>query len=275
MNYYESHGLQNKELPFIYKERKTMPGALHSDASNWHENIEILYITDGACKICNNGRIFTAKEGDIFLINANHLHSITADGEEFCFRYLIVDRTFCLENGIDTNRIFFDTQVENEEARALMEELHAAYLQLSCAPYGVLTIRTLVLRLMLLLCRKHGTVTLQRESTEPGITRIKQAIDYIRSFYGRPLPLDEVAAVVGVSGCYLSHEFSKYTGRSFVEYVNSTRCMAAEHLLLTTSLGVFEIGKRCGFENRSYFAKAFRRYAGMNPTEYRAGSSKN
>ena len=271
MSYYESHGLQNKELPFIYKERKIIPTASRSHGSNWHENVEILYVVEGVGEICNNGHALAAAKGDIFPINANHLHSLCAKEKNFCFRYLIVDRAFCMENGLDTNTVSFDMKVESDEARSLMEALHTAYQELESARYGVLEIRTLVLQIMLLLCRKYGTATEQPEHTEPSITRIKQAIDYIRASYDKPVTLEDAAAFAGVSSCYLSHEFRKYTGQTFVEYVNRTRCNVAEHLLLTTSLGVFEIGRRCGFENRSYFAKTFRRYFGMSPAEYRVG----
>ena len=273
MNYYEDHGLQNKALPFIYKERTVISPTLRSKDANWHENVEILYIVAGNGRLTLNGQTLPAKEGDIFLINANHLHDLWAVETGFCFRYLIVDRAFCLENGFDTNNLSFEVQIDDGEARLLMDQLHEAYGELSNAPYGVLAIRTLVQQLMLLLCRRYSTALPQAAPVTPGIVRIKRAIDYIRTAYGKQISLEDVAAFVGVSGCYLSHEFPKYTGQSLVEFVNHTRCRAAEQLLTTTSLSIFEVGLRCGFENRSYFAKAFRRYTGMSPALYRAASS--
>ena len=270
MNCYEDHGLQNKALPFIYKERTVTSPALRSKDSNWHENIEILYVVAGSGKLTHNGQTLPARGGDIFLINANHLHDLWAVEAGFCFRYLIVDRTFCLENGFDTGALAFDVQIRDSDARSLMEQLHEAYEQLQSDPYGVLRIRTLVQQLMLLLCRRHSTALTQAAPAAPGITRIKRAIDHIRAAYGKQISLEDVAAFVGVSGCYLSHEFPKYTGQSLVEFINHTRCKAAERLLATTSLSIFEVGLRCGFENRSYFAKTFRRCTGMSPAQYRA-----
>ena len=275
MNCYEDHGLQNKALPFIYKERKMTAPSLRSKDFNWHENIEILYVLAGNGRLSHNGQTLPATKGDIFLINANHLHDLWAVESGFCFRYLIVDRAFCLENGFDTSCLSFDVHIRDGEACSLMEQLDEAYRQPDDTPYGVLSIRTLVQQLMLLLCRKHSTALPQAAPVAPSVTRIKRAIDHVRSAYDKQLSLESVAAFVGVSGCYLSHEFPKYTGQSFVEFVNHTRCKAAERLLTTTSLSVFEIGKRCGFENRSYFAKAFRRYTGMSPAEYRAEKGKS
>ena len=155
MNCYEDHGLQNKALPFIYKERNVPSPSLRSKDSNWHENIEILHVLAGNGKLSYNGQTLRATEGDIFLINANHLHDLWAVEADFRFRYLIVDRAFCLENGFDTNSLSFDVQIRDDEACALMEELDTAYGQLSSSPYGVLSIRTLVQRLMLLLCLRQ------------------------------------------------------------------------------------------------------------------------
>ena len=44
----------------------------------------------------------------------------------------------------------------------------------------------------------------------------------------------------------------------------------AQQMLADERLEIQEIGKRCGFESASYFARAFRRYIGKSPAEYRA-----
>ena len=150
-----------------------------------------------------------------------------------------------------------------------MEELHKAYELPEETPFRTLRIRSLVLDLMLLLCRNHGSSAEQGERTERSVTYTKQAIAYIRASYDKDFSLDDVAAFVGVNKCYLSREFHKYTGYTFVDYVNRTRCSMAQQLLLDARLSIHEVGKRCGFETRSYFARSFRRYTGMRPGEYR------
>lgn len=272
MSHYENHNLENHPLPFIYK-----PGRVRSvnrmfTASNWHENIEILYFTAGTGMLSDNGQIIPVSKGDIAVINANHLHALAGYGEPLFYQYLIVDRSFCLANGFDTTGLTYQTKINDPALCRLFIDLSSAYEMSDGELFKTLTIRALVLRIMLLLCRNYS----QRANTDGRLQKstayVKQAIDYIRATYTRDLSLDEVADFVGINKCYLSREFHKYTGYPFVAYINRTRCQKAAQLLLDGHLSIHEIGSRCGFENRSYFTKSFRRYMGMTPNEYRANA---
>lgn len=270
MSNYENHNLEDKELPFIYKENSIKPTSRMFGSSNWHENIEILYIVKGDGAISNNGTVFSVSEGDITVINPNQLHTLAAGEEAMLHRYLIIDRSFCIANGIDTNSVSFETRIYDSRARDLMEELHAAYLTPKANPFRTLFIRSVVLEILALLCKRHASAAQQSERMERRAAYVKQAIAYIRASYSKSFSLEDVASFVGINKCYLSREFHKYTGYPFAAYVNRTRCKMAKQLLLDERLSISEVGSRCGFENRSYFAKSFRRYVGMLPGEYRA-----
>ena len=277
MSRYEEHGLENMELPFIYRESAVRPikrvnGSSNRmlSSSNWHENIEILYVVGGEGVIFHNGHVLSVQAGDIAVISTNQLHSLAAGEEPLLHRYLIIDRSFGLANGIDTNTVSFDARIEDAELRELMEQLHEAYRMQEDSLYRTPTIRSLVLRILVLLCTAHGTpVVGESELQDRSVSYVKQAIAYVRASYEKSFSLDDVAAFVGVSKCYLSREFHKYTGYPFVAYVNRMRCKIAKSLLSDERLSISEVGKRCGFDNRSYFAKCFYRYVGILPAEYR------
>ena len=150
-----------------------------------------------------------------------------------------------------------------------MDEIDEAYQMDACEQYRTLRIRSLVLSLMLLLCRSHSREAPEAKRPERSLAYVKGAIDYVRANYDKDVSLDDVADFVGVNKCYLSREFHKYTGYSFVSYINMTRCKMARQLLFDEKLSVLEVGYRCGFENPSYFAKSFKKYIGMLPSEYR------
>ncbi|MBE6601967.1 MAG: AraC family transcriptional regulator [Ruminococcaceae bacterium] len=270
MRQYENHNLENNELPFIYKPGKVRSVNRMFAASNWHENVEILYFTEGRGVLFDNGRVMSVVKGDVAVINANHLHALAGDGEPLCYRYLIVDRAFCLANGFDSTALSYQPKINDPALLALMSDLNAAYEMPDGSAYKTLTARTLVLRIMLLLCTGYSQSAAVDDRRERSTAYVKKAIDYIRASYANDLSLDEVAAFAGINKCYLSREFHKYTGYPFVAYVNRTRCQQAARLLLDGHLSVHEIGKLCGFENRSYFTKSFRRYMGSTPNEYRA-----
>lgn len=269
MSKYESHNLEDADLPFIYKKATVKKRNVMFPSSNWHENIEILYIQRGEGYVFNNGQTIPVSEGDISVINANHLHSIGVLGEDMFHSYLIIDRSFCIANGIDTNGLSFETKINDGRVREIMAELDAAYSSPPETLYRTASIRSIVLRLLLLLAKEYSTRTDASERTERSLLYVKGAIDYIRASYDKNFSLDDAAAFVGVSKCYLSREFHRYTGMSFVTYVNRTRCKMAQRLLIEEQLNIYEVGSRCGFENRSYFTKTFQKCTGMLPGEYR------
>ena len=274
MSRYEKHKLENKELPFIYRESFVDPNNLMSGLSNWHENIELLYIVDGHGMVSDNGNIIPVSAGDVVVINANHLHSLAAKDRTMLFHYLIVDRSFCVANGFDSTQLTFDTKIEDRKFQSLLNAVNAVYRTASEKDYRTLQIRSLVMQLLVLLCCDHSTCAPLTKRAQQSFSYVKQTIDYIRATYDRDLSLEDAATFVGINKCYLSREFHKYTGYSFVAYVNLTRCKRAQQLLLDVRLSISEVGKQCGFESPSYFARSYQRYMGMLPSEYRAQALK-
>ena len=269
MSRYESHNLENQAMPFIYRSFSIQASDFMFGSSNWHENIEILYITDGEGAIANNGNIIRVSKGDAVIVNANHLHSMAAGKCDLHYRCLIIDRAFCISNGVDTNDVLFNPKISDTRVGDIFHKLDSAYIQSSAEYYRTLSIRTLVLNLILLLCENFSSALQKAENLPRSVSYVKSAIDYICATYAENFSLDDVAKFVGVDKCYLSREFHKYTGYHFVAYVNRIRCKMAKNLLSNRRLSICEIGKSCGFENRSYFARTFQKYVGMLPSEYR------
>ena len=267
MSNYESHNLTDKELPFIYKRGYPLPKNKMFGVANWHENIEILYFTDGKGAVSDNAQHLLVGRGDIVVINSNHLHALAEYEETLNYRYLIIDRSFCIANGVDTNKIFFSQSVRSEKLCSLIDALDMAYYGSEACVFSVLNIRSLVLSILLELCVNHSVCADEEEHSTRIILSVKKAIHYIQASYGQNFSLDDVADFVGVNKYYLSHEFHKYTGYSFVSYVNLTRCKMAQRMLREGKQGVCEIAKSCGFENRSYFAKCFKKHMGVLPSE--------
>ena len=89
------------------------------------------------------------------------------------------------------------------------------------------------------------------------------------------ISLDELASTVGFSKFYFAREFKRITGYTFVAYLNLVRCKKAKNPLTETQQSIGEISRLCGYENQSYFSRAFLRRTGMIPSEYREKKNKN
>ena len=63
--------------------------------------------------------------------------------------------------------------------------------------------------------------------------------------------------------------FHNTIGQTPIQYTKYYRVQRAAEALLSTDKKIAEIGGECGFQEMSYFAKAFREVLGMTPSEYR------
>lgn len=269
MSVYETHVMKDAQLPFIFHASTVLPPHRAFGQSNWHENVEILYITDGAGIITSDTHHLHLCAGETAVINSNCLHTFATEEQAMTYRCLIVDRAFCQANYFDTNRIRFTMQFYAPEIGSLMDRLADEYADGSAAPYRTQVIRAYVLQIMAILCRDH-TATESDTSTDSHLLAcIKQAIGFIRAQSERDLSLDDVSRFVGLSKFYFAREFRRVTGYTFVAYVNLTRCEKAKVLLAENRLSVGDVGRACGFENQSYFTRTFRAHTGVLPSEYR------
>lgn len=270
MSVYETHIMKNPQLPFIFHKKTRLRSANRNRIqSNWHENIEILYIIYGSGTVGNDTEHFTVNQGDFVVINSNCLHSVFTKDELFIYHCLIVDRSFCLANHFDTNNILFTPVFRDAELEKLMEQLEKEYSIPLRLDYRVQTVRALVLQIMARLCREHSLPGEAIHVDSHLLSCIKQAIGYIRSESHKDLSLDDVSAFVGLSKYYFAREFRRITGHPFVDYLNMVRCEKAKAHLSENRLSIGDIGRQCGFANQSYFTRTFRAYTGQNPSAYR------
>ena len=116
------------------------------------------------------------------------------------------------------------------------------------------------------LIRKECAYFLQETGSQDVV---QDMILYIRKHYQEELSLQALAERAHFSTNYLSAQIKKRTGMSYIEYLNVLRLEAAKNLLLHSSMKVVDIAKKCGFNDSSYFNRAFRRVYQSSPEQYR------
>lgn len=98
---------------------------------------------------------------------------------------------------------------------------------------------------------------------------ISDAIRYIDLHYMDNLTLQSVAAEVHVTPVWLSKLFRKEQGRTFLDYLTDVRMAKAKELLGDNRFKIYQVAQDVGYKDPVYFSKAFRKYAGHTPKEYR------
>ena len=105
---------------------------------------------------------------------------------------------------------------------------------------------------------------------ERGNKRMTDVYTYIRDNYFKPMSLDDIAKIAGMSPFAFTRYFKKNSGAGFVEYLNRVRTNKACYLLRETEYQVHDIAMECGFASISNFNKQFRKTEGISPRDYRA-----
>lgn len=125
-------------------------------------------------------------------------------------------------------------------------------------------LKSLLNQLLLTILRADYTPVQSTPKTRPA-----QAVNYIHEHYAEEISIPELAEMLYVSPYHLCREFKKATGKTIVQYLNMTRVLHAQRMLLETDYNITRISKETGFSNLTHFNRIFKSIAGMSPSEKR------
>lgn len=98
--------------------------------------------------------------------------------------------------------------------------------------------------------------------------RFNKIIQYIMVNFNRPIPLNEIASLYGLSPNAFCRYFIKRTHMTFIQYLNTVRIGHAKKLLIEGELKISTVSLEAGFNNLSHFIELFRRSTQLSPSEY-------
>ncbi len=114
----------------------------------------------------------------------------------------------------------------------------------------------------------HITIYVENERKSTSHQMIKRILETVDQMLAEDLSLHSLAERLYINSSYLSRLFKKETGQSFSGYVLERRMERAKELLQGNAK-VYDAGYAVGYRDISYFAKVFRKYWGVAPSEIR------
>ena len=102
---------------------------------------------------------------------------------------------------------------------------------------------------------------------------VMESLRYVSEHYAEPdMSIAQVAKSLGISEGHLSHVFKRETGRTLGSYVTDYRIQRAKELLRDCRSKVYEVAEAVGYRDITYFSAAFKKAAGVSPSEYQKQS---
>ena len=103
--------------------------------------------------------------------------------------------------------------------------------------------------------------------------RINRVFDFIEENLESDLSLSKVAENALYSPFHFHRVFKYITGETLNDYVSRQRIEKSALDLLHKSITVSELAHKFGFSDNSSFSRAFKKYFGVSPTEFKKQNS--
>ena len=91
----------------------------------------------------------------------------------------------------------------------------------------------------------------------------------VRRHICEPMSVETVAKEMYISRTHLSAEFHRQAGITLSDYIQKEKTEEAKRLLRYTDKSLSAISSYLGFSSQSHFTRAFKKFAGITPGEYR------
>lgn len=264
---YEYHQIRDPHFPIIFhREALALNGS--GVLAHWHENIELLWFTEGRGAVVLDSKRVEAGPGKIIIVDSNQLHRIYALSAECCYYCLIVDKAFCESFDLPVGEVRLKSAADDDALRTCYETI-VHEMEQKQAHYKTAVLAG-VLALLSRLYRNFAEPSPERTAGKDRANRsrmVRNAISFLRHSYQHPLTIDDICREVGFSKFYFCRVFHEATGKTVVDYLNFLRCENAQQLLSSGSCNVRESAERCGFHNDSYFTRIYKQQIGELPSE--------
>lgn len=252
---------------------------------HWHDEIEIVKAVNGSARYIVDFKEYILNEDDILIIPPSSLHYFEQyNNEHFLGETYIFDQKLIDGNSIDTCSTKYITPIFNNDVLLPIhihsntehnKPLRDILSNILSHHYSRATAYELKMKIGFLefinyfYSNNYFFANKSHDITNIRTTLIKDITTYIEDNYSQKITLEMLADKANISVYYLSHIFKQYTNQTPIEYLNQYRLSTAAHLLRTTDDSIMDISFECGYNNVSYFNRAFKTKYNMTPKEYR------
>ena len=235
--------------------------------AHWHEYVEILYLIRGQFSAIVQATEYQSNEGDLIIINSGDLHMTRSDTCTYLLLQISASQMRQYLPDFDTMR--FDTIIPCSEQsaplRALLSEMNEIRQNPSDSYQLLFTSR--LYEFLYHLCRSysHQIPSASLTGSQRDLQRVTHVMNWVKVHYPEPLSLETAADSLALSKEYFCRLFKKYTGQTFLEYLNDVRTMHLYEDLQNSDETITVLMEKNGLSNYKIFMRTFKKLYGSTP----------
>jgi len=248
-----------------------------------HRHIEICYVRHGTGNYLIDGKDYTFKSGDIFIINDNEIH-LAYNDKDVIMQVILFSPTL-LWNGAGHTFEMESLHTVREISRRCKHKIVPSdkYYDLLVATIKEiftenhfrydgykLAVKASLIKLTVILQRSFSIVhNPDLKGKEKNTYLLLPVFEYMKENYEKKIKLQELASIANMSTSNFSLIFKESVGSTPIEYLNKIHIVKATQLLLQTNDKIVDIACNCGFLSLPHFINTFKRYTGKLPRDFR------
>lgn len=254
---------------------------------HWHNEMEIIYLAQGTATFKIEKQSYPLRAGEALIVHPGELHSgENEQGGETCYYAIVFKFSWLSSLQSDRVQALYLAPILQGEAHlpTLLSAANEKHLPL------LRHIKQIVTRyqlkppsyemglkghLLLLVSDMYAQHLIINGSAADNRQRrvfdrqIKHVLAYMDEHARDKLTLEQLASILSLSRSHFCKFFKNQTGMRPMEYLNYVRIIKAANLLRTGSYNVLEAALESGYQHASYFAKWFKLYMKMTPSDYK------
>jgi AraC-like DNA-binding protein len=248
---------------------------------------ELVYVLDGNGRQFVGGNEFYYKPGNLFLLTPQDVYSfeITRKTQFFFIRFndffistpkaksyddgdWLNRMKFILENASHQPGCILKNQTDKPVVRDLIESIIRE--QTNQQLFHNKIIRQIVNTVITIVAR-NISLRLPEKIKANSEESVLKILHYIHQniYESEKLKAERMSKELGISSSYLGRYFKKHTNETMQEYIINYKLKLVETRLLHSDMRINEIAYELNFTDESHLHRIFKKYRGMNPSEFK------
>lgn len=234
------------------------------------KNAVIHYVTKGYGTFKFNGKVYTLKQGDIFILlkgmQVEYVASIDDPWEYYWIGFSGSNANEYLNRTSITNSCVANCKENSKIPQIILNMCEISKTYNPSKSDDILLLKELYSLLYTLIEEFPKPFEYKDKELH---TYIQDALNFINSNFMYSITVQEIADYVNLSRSYLYKMFIKNLGISPQRYLINLRMYKATLLLKGTKLPIGEVASSVGYSDSLLFSKTFSKHFSMSPLNYR------